>query len=507
MNAKRLFGRLAACLLLTASSAALHAQQSWTSGTFSYDAVGNITAIGSDSYFYDTAGRLVHGTADGTANVQEYTYDSFGNRLTVSTAGRSCVGTGTCGASFTIDGNNNKITTGGASYGTAGNMEALGGYTYGYDGATMMSSLTAPNGYRYDYIYTAEDERVATYTGGGNWQFTIRGLDGKVLREMTAWQPSQGTATWTWDRDHVWRNGQLLATVSPSGTEQFHLDHLGTPRVVTDAAGHKIGYHAYYPFGEELNLGSNEFPAERLKFTSHERDTVLSSSLDYMHARFNSAASGRFLSVDPELNLKATIHNPQKWNRYSYVVNNPILYRDPTGKQEAAGFSMDRDVQDLLAHRINEQEYWARINARGWGALAGASPWAGWWGIRGLMSLFGAGATMTAAGGGGGTVLLGETVAERVQPVADEIGAETFSVTERLSRSELMARNMAWLQDKIASGSRIFDIGLNPARTDGGSPYYAAEVKTLMDNGFVRQFVRIVIVDGRKFAMYEWIKK
>jgi len=333
MHAKCLFIRFAACLILAAApTASLLAQQSWTTGTFSYDAAGNITAIGNDTYFYDTAGRLVHGTAEGTANYQNYAYDGFGNRLRADTTGKNCAGNVPCGGTVSVN-TNNRIDSAGFSYDSAGNMKSSGGSSYDYDGAGMMSSLTAPNSWRYDYVYTADDERIATYTGSGNWQFTIRGLDGKVLREMTAYQPAQGAATWTWSRDHVWRDGQLLATVSPSGTEQFHLDHLGTPRLVTDAAGHKTGYHAYYPFGEELNLGTDESPVEKLKFTGHERDTVLSSSLDYMHARFNCAGVARFLSIDPVLDLKQTVPEPQLWNRYAYVGNNPISFTDPNGKE------------------------------------------------------------------------------------------------------------------------------------------------------------------------------
>jgi len=331
MHANRLFVRLAICFVLAAGSAeSLLAQQSWASGTFSYDAAGNITAVGSDAFYYDTAGRLVHGTADGAANYQDYSYDGFGNRLTAATTGSNCTGNVACGGTVSVN-TNNRITTAGFSYDAAGNLLTSGGNTYGYDGAGMMSSLTAPNGWRYDYIYTADDERIATYTGDGNWQFTIRSLDGKVLREMTAYQPPQGSATWTWSRDHVWRDGQLLATVSPSGTQQFHLDHLGTPRVLTDATGHKIGYHAYYPFGEELNLATDESPAERLKFTGHERDTTIASSLDYMHARYYTASMGRFLSVDPLL-PKGAMQSPQMWNRYSYVANNPMNRTDPDGK-------------------------------------------------------------------------------------------------------------------------------------------------------------------------------
>jgi RHS repeat-associated protein len=53
-------------------------------------------------------------------------------------------------------------------------------------------------------------------------------------------------------------------------------------------------------------------------FTSKERDAE--TGLDYFGARYYSGAQGRFTSVDPGL---FTIADPQSWNRYSYVQNNP----------------------------------------------------------------------------------------------------------------------------------------------------------------------------------------
>jgi hypothetical protein len=44
-----------------------------------------------------------------------------------------------------------------------------------------------------------------------------------------------------------------------------------------------------------------------------------------------STGTGRFLSVDPVIS-KAAMRSPQLWNRYAYVANNPLRYRDPTGK-------------------------------------------------------------------------------------------------------------------------------------------------------------------------------
>jgi hypothetical protein len=48
-----------------------------------------------------------------------------------------------------------------------------------------------------------------------------------------------------------------------------------------------------------------------------------------MHARYYSAALGRFLCVDP---VKSDPKQPQSWNRYAYVTNNPMNQTDPSGK-------------------------------------------------------------------------------------------------------------------------------------------------------------------------------
>ena len=63
-------------------------------------------------------------------------------------------------------------------------------------------------------------------------------------------------------------------------------------------------------------------------FTGHERDS--STGLDYMFARYYGANLGRLLSVDP-LPDSADPMTPQSWNRYSYVLNNPMVFIDPTG--------------------------------------------------------------------------------------------------------------------------------------------------------------------------------
>jgi RHS repeat-associated protein len=65
------------------------------------------------------------------------------------------------------------------------------------------------------------------------------------------------------------------------------------------------------------------------KFTGKERDAE--TGLDYFGARYFSGAQGRFTSADEPL-ADQDEHDPQSWNLYSYVRNNPLRYADPTGR-------------------------------------------------------------------------------------------------------------------------------------------------------------------------------
>jgi len=308
------------------------------SGTYTYDGAGNITAIGADTYRYDTAQRLVSSVTRGVQ--EDYSYDAFGNRKS-ATGAVNCLGQTTCAQTVTLDSNTNHLTmiNGAAvTYDDAGNIKTIAatsgnpGATYTYDGTGMMTEASVGSDDR-QFIYTAGDERIAVKQGT-SWSWTVRDLSGKVLREFTSLEtgPNFAMTNWQWTKDYIWRDGLLLATTTSTGTLHYHLDHLGTPRLVTDANGVKVAEHAYYPFGAEINLTPHEAPEEAMKFTGHERDTVSGDghTLDYMHARYYSPPIGRFSSVDPVLGKS---HDPQTWNRYAYVGNNPITYNDPNGKE------------------------------------------------------------------------------------------------------------------------------------------------------------------------------
>jgi RHS repeat-associated protein len=52
----------------------------------------------------------------------------------------------------------------------------------------------------------------------------------------------------------------------------------------------------------------------------------------YFGARYYRADRGRFTTIDPAMTMKDNVLEPQRWNRYAYVTNNPLKYTDPDGK-------------------------------------------------------------------------------------------------------------------------------------------------------------------------------
>jgi RHS repeat-associated protein len=136
--------------------------------------------------------------------------------------------------------------------------------------------------------------------------------------------------------DTIWRGSQVLALATPLTEMNYALDHLGSPRLITSAVGGVIDQQNFDPFGEGGLFGSGA-----LQFTGHERDRAnlgggVFNLPDYFHARFYDKG-GRFLSVDPVIDVKQSMRNPQGWNRYAYVRNNPVRLTDPTGLYTCSG--------------------------------------------------------------------------------------------------------------------------------------------------------------------------
>lgn len=114
-----------------------------------------------------------------------------------------------------------------------------------------------------------------------------------------------------------------VALAQTETTEYYGLDAIGSVRIVFDPNGTVLARLDYAPFGRELTPSPN---APDGKFAGLFRDGE--AGLDYAQARSYQVRTGRFSAPDP---VYAGLFEPQRWNRYSYGLNNSLVFVDPDG--------------------------------------------------------------------------------------------------------------------------------------------------------------------------------
>lgn len=144
-----------------------------------------------------------------------------------------------------------------------------------------------------------------------------------------SWLNELQFGVWT---DYIFAGGKRVAkapgVAATSGTQYYHSDHLGSARLMTDASGNPVaGSEAtFLPFGQEY---SPTTAGNHYKFTGKERDSE--SGNDYFGARYYGSTMGRFLTPDAPF-ADQHLTDPQSWNLYTYVTNQPLGHTDPSGR-------------------------------------------------------------------------------------------------------------------------------------------------------------------------------
>ncbi|MCW8997245.1 MAG: hypothetical protein OQK04_00835, partial [Kangiellaceae bacterium] len=252
------------------------------------------TGIGSYSYGGSTCGRQAGPHAVTNAGGESYCYDANGNMI--SGGGRSSI------QYNTVD-KPTRITTSKSHFIT---------YQYGFGGTRFKRTDTASNGTVKDTLYLGNVEFIST-----NGSLT------KVLRHI------EGMAIETYEVDSLSYKLEFL-----------HRDHLGSVELITDINGNTVKKFSYDPWGQRRDetsyLTTNfsvvddalAYAAEdfRRGYTGHEH--IDEAGLIHMNGRVYDPRLGRFLSADP---FVQTAENLQNFNRYSYVLNNPLNATDPSG--------------------------------------------------------------------------------------------------------------------------------------------------------------------------------
>jgi RHS repeat-associated protein len=147
-----------------------------------------------------------------------------------------------------------------------------------------------------------------------------------------------------------------------------HADWLGSSRLASTQSRTKYFDVSYAPFGEDYNdLGTTDY-----NFTGQNQDTE-TGYYDFLFREY-SPVQGRWLSPDPAGTAAADPTNPQSWNRYVYVLNNPLALVDPLGLDCVYLTDDGGHVQEIDHEAINDGEcaasggYWIEgsVNDPSW---------------------------------------------------------------------------------------------------------------------------------------------
>jgi RHS repeat-associated protein len=110
----------------------------------------------------------------------------------------------------------------------------------------------------------------------------------------------------------------------------YHEDNLNSSSALSDSSHNQIEVDSYYPFGRALTANPQASFQVSRRFTGQVFDNE--TGLYYYNARYFDPELGRFIQADPKI---PDLANPQSYNRYSYCLNNPLRYTDPTGHDPA----------------------------------------------------------------------------------------------------------------------------------------------------------------------------
>ena len=224
----------------------------------------------------------------------------------------------------------------GISYDAAGNVTNDGlGNSPGYDAESRVISDAGVS-----YYYDADGRRIKKSSGTLYWADD----SGVVL--------SEASLSGNINEEYIYLNGQRIARLDqPSGVVHYYItDPLGSSRIVSDLMGNVQQQIDYYPYGGIAYSSGTD--TNRYKFTGRERDTE--SSLDDFGFRYYSSTLGRFMRPDDPF-AGQDQRDPQTWNLYSYVANNPVNGIDSDG--HAVNVCVLDDNNKLKCFQLTDADY------------------------------------------------------------------------------------------------------------------------------------------------------
>jgi RHS repeat-associated protein len=296
--------------------------------TFQYDNFNRLTAVATT---YGTGASPPSGTLS-------IAYNLYGNITSKSDVGT--YGYGALRAGCTVTPGYHALTSvnGGPKaaanycYDRNGNMLSGDGRTIAWTAFDMPRQI-ARGTTTVTFDYGPDRDRIRRYDQLASGLTTTTYVGGKAMEEIVS-------AASTERRYYIGDFAVVSRTTTTSGTtaktSYLHRDHLGSLDLVTDQSGVLVERMSFDAWGKRRQ--ANYVPQFHISttvsfstittrgYTGHEMlDDI---GLVHMNGRVYDPELGRFVSADPNVQDMSDL---QSWNRYSYVLNNPLSFTDPSG--------------------------------------------------------------------------------------------------------------------------------------------------------------------------------
>jgi len=185
------------------------------------------------------------------------------------------------------------------------------------------------NGAARSYVYNALGREVEWH-GDGRASEDLTDLAGHYLGSV---DPSTGA----WTGERIPGSSIYLAWYVNGGTTFFHYNALGSSMMNTHQDGNTVSNDVlFYPWGQMWASPVNDY----FQFFGNIEGWDWEIGEGVTPNRYYPNYQGRWLSPDPA-GLKAVkLDDPQTWNMYAYVRNNPTTNTDPTGLACVAGLTL-----------------------------------------------------------------------------------------------------------------------------------------------------------------------
>jgi len=273
--------------------------------TYLYDDAGNVINDGANSFTYDDRGRLVKAT--GGFGAEQYLINGLGQRVG-KVKGSAVDRSGDANQDGTLNASDLRLivlmTQGSAPVNLAADCNHDNKITAADATCTqtkMADMRINPSKYVQPGTYFVYDEA------------------GHLIGEYN----QQGTPI----QETVWLGDMPVAVMAEAKNYFVYADHLNAPRAISDELGKVVWRWDSEAFGVTL---ANEDPDQdgkafsyNLRFPGQYFDQ--STGLHYNGFRDYDPAIGRYIQSDP-IGLNGGI------NTYTYALNNPLRYTDPTGQ-------------------------------------------------------------------------------------------------------------------------------------------------------------------------------